>query len=374
MGDLGQNLGPDLGPRRESDVHERGARGDSLGVPPERPVPPPQPAGACRFPNKDNLYAWLKLEEAGELTARETPDRAERMHCSHGEGSPAFAARRAGAGPASPRGRRAEGGAGRMKGTGRGGAGGGRPEQTDWRDWGLEGLPDDPAERAREAEVRLAEALAVLDVLKTTRPWLFDERGEAQGWRGGEAALAGGEARGRDKDPVDPEEHLSTSGQDLEARPQGRAQGARARVVRGERRGLRARVRDRRPQEGARPAPSRGARSRPVTQRPESSRPRRSCAGSCARRAWSPARRRRCAGGRGTAALPGRAFAERPANVPLRGDRDARLPRGRASGLLVVTDVTEFRLDGYRHTCRRRSTASTGGRSAGGSRSTPTRT
>lgn len=70
---------------------------------------------ACRslplFPNKDNLYAWLKLEEAGELTAREMPGRAERMHCSHGEGSPAFAARRAGAAPASPRKRRAEGGA-----------------------------------------------------------------------------------------------------------------------------------------------------------------------------------------------------------------------------------------------------------------------
>ena len=62
---------------------------------------------ACRslplFPNKDNLYAWLKLEEAGELTAREMPDRAERMHCSHGEGSPAFAARRPGTEPASPR-------------------------------------------------------------------------------------------------------------------------------------------------------------------------------------------------------------------------------------------------------------------------------
>lgn len=68
---------------------------------------------ACRslplFPNKDNLYAWLKLEEAGELTAREMPDRAERMHCSHGEGSPAFAARRSGAAPASPRKRRADG-------------------------------------------------------------------------------------------------------------------------------------------------------------------------------------------------------------------------------------------------------------------------
>lgn len=129
---------------------------------------------ACRslplFPNKDNLYAWLKLEEAGELTAREMPDRAERMHCSHGEGSPAFAARRPGTEPASPRKRRAEGGAGKMERTGRGGAGGEPPEQTDWRDWGLEGLPDDPAERAREAEVRLAEALAVLDVLKAPGP------------------------------------------------------------------------------------------------------------------------------------------------------------------------------------------------------------
>lgn len=114
---------------------------------------------ACRslplFPNKDNLYAWLKLEEAGELTAREMPGRAERMHCSHGEGSPAFAARHAGAAPASPRRRRAEGGADKMKRTGREGAGGAAPEQTEWRDWGLEGLPDDPAERARVAEVRL---------------------------------------------------------------------------------------------------------------------------------------------------------------------------------------------------------------------------
>lgn len=56
---------------------------------------------ACRrlplFPNKDNLYAWLKLEEAGELTAREMPDRAERMHWigntyldDSGRDSPAF--------------------------------------------------------------------------------------------------------------------------------------------------------------------------------------------------------------------------------------------------------------------------------------------
>ena len=100
---------------------------------------------ACRslplFPNKDNLHAWLKLEEAGELTAREMPDRAERMHCSHDEGSPTEASSRRGAG--------------KMKRTGREGAGGAAPEQTEWRDWGLEGLPDDPAERGRVAEVRL---------------------------------------------------------------------------------------------------------------------------------------------------------------------------------------------------------------------------
>ena len=113
----------------------------------------------------------------------EMPDRAERMHCSHGEGSPAFAARRAGAEPASPRKRRAEGGAGRMKGTGRGGAGGEPPEQTDWRDWGLEGLPDDPAERAREAEVRLAEALAVLVCHKHPAFAALIHRQEIQGNR-----------------------------------------------------------------------------------------------------------------------------------------------------------------------------------------------
>lgn len=208
---------------------------------------------ACRslplFPNKDNLYAWLKLEEAGELTAREMPDRAERMHCSHGEGSPAFAARRPGTEPASPRKRRAEGGAGKMERTGRGGAGGEPPEQTDWRDWGLEGLPDDPAERAREAEVRLAEALAVLDVLKAPGPGSLTNE---EKHRAGEAAMEG----------------------------------------------------------------------------------------LVARKAAQMRRRARYRSYRGE-------LAERPANVPLRADgtHDFRAP---APGLLVVTDVTEFRLDGYR--------------------------
>ena len=40
-------------------------------------------------------------------------------------------------------------------------------------------------------------------------------------------------------------------------------------------------------------------------------------------------------------------LAERPANVPLRGNGTHDF-RAAAPGLLVVTDVTEFRLDGYR--------------------------
>ncbi len=40
-------------------------------------------------------------------------------------------------------------------------------------------------------------------------------------------------------------------------------------------------------------------------------------------------------------------LAERPANVPLRGDGTHDF-HAAAPGLLVVTDVTEFRLDGYR--------------------------
>ena len=93
-------------------------------------------AEACRrlslFPTRANLYRWLRMEEAGELAATEMPDRAARMHCAHGEGSPRYAARA----------RRD-----------RGEAELGEPEQTDWRDWGAD-LPEDPAERARMAEVK----------------------------------------------------------------------------------------------------------------------------------------------------------------------------------------------------------------------------
>lgn len=59
-------------------------------------------------------------------------------------------------------------------------------EQGEWaRAWGA--LPDDPGERARVAEVRLAEALAVLDVLKAPGP---SSLSNAEKHRAGEAAKA----------------------------------------------------------------------------------------------------------------------------------------------------------------------------------------
>ena len=305
---------------------------------------------ACRrlplFPNKDNLYAWLKLEEAGELTAREMPDRAERMHCSHGEGSPAFAARRAGAEPASPRGRRAEGGAGRMKGTGRGGAGGEPPEQTDWRDWGLEGLPDDPAERAREAEVRLAEALAVLDVLKAPGPGSLTNE---EKHRAGEAARR-----------LSPAVRLSDVTRTLSI-PKSTYLDQASRISRPDpKAALRERVRASFEASGGAYGPESvtadlrrgpgepvswralapGDAETPVVASEKVVRRIMREEGLVARKAAQMRRRARYCSYRGE-------LAERPANVPLRGDGTHDFHAG-APGLLVVTDVTEFRLDGYR--------------------------
>ena len=128
------------------------------------------------FPNPDNLYRWLGLERSGELVAREMPDRASRMHCSHGEGSPAYggnasraAARR------GPQARRREP---TLRDIER------HAEQTEWREWAAD-LPEDPAERARMAEVRLAEAAAVLDVLKAPGPASLTSM---EKWRAGELA------------------------------------------------------------------------------------------------------------------------------------------------------------------------------------------
>ena len=86
------------------------------------------------------------------------------------------------------------------------------PEQADWRDWGSD-LPEEPAERARMAEARLAEALAVLDVLKAPGPASLT--GEER-WRAGELArgVPAREARERDRDALDTQEHLPRPGRE----------------------------------------------------------------------------------------------------------------------------------------------------------------
>ncbi len=118
------------------------------------------------FPSPDVLYDWLKLEQRGELAPAEMPDRQRRMHALHGRGGSARARRAARAAA-----RRAD-----ME----------PAQQTDWRDWAGE-LPADPAERARMAEVKLAEAAAVLDVLKAPGPGSLSS---AEKHRAGEAARA----------------------------------------------------------------------------------------------------------------------------------------------------------------------------------------
>ncbi len=167
---------------------------------------------ACRrlplFSNHTNPYRWLRMEEAGELVATEMPGRAARMHCSHGEGSGAYADQRPRRGGIPPT-----------------GSGGRRPGladierlagQTDWRDWGAD-LPEDPAERARMAEVKLAEALAVLDVLKAPGPGCLTNEEKFLAGAGGQGGEPAGEAGGRDGDARDTQEHLR--GPEGQARP-----------------------------------------------------------------------------------------------------------------------------------------------------------
>lgn len=83
----------------------------------------------------------------------------------------------------------------------------GAPEQIDWRDWGAD-LLEEPAERARMAEVKLAEALEVLDVLKAPSPASLtseERRRAGELVRGGVPAR---QDRGRGRDALDDEEQL----------------------------------------------------------------------------------------------------------------------------------------------------------------------
>ena len=285
---------------------------------------------ACRllplFPTRDNLYRWLRMEDAGELAAAEMPRRAERMHCSHGEGSPRYAARR-------PRAER------------EGAAMADAPEQTDWRDWGAD-LPEEPAERARMAEVKLAEALAVLDVLKAPGPASLTSM---EKWRAGELA--------RERSPLvrlrDVTETLSIPKSTYldqaarAARPDPKA-ALRVRVrasfaASGGAYGAESVTADLRSGEGE-PVSWRdlepGDMSTPVVASEKVVRAIMAEEGLVARKAAQMARRRRWSSYAGE-------LSERPANAPLAedGTHDFHAPE---PGLLVVTDVTEFRLDGYK--------------------------
>ena len=198
-----------FGSRRESDVYERGARGDSLGVPPERPVRPRRLQEPAAFPEQGQPVCLAQAGGGGRadrprdarpggahaLLARRGQPRVRREALGRRARLPAEASSRRGRGQdgedRARRGRRRAARADRLAGLGPGGASR-RPRRARPRGRG----------QARRGPGGVGRP-------KSTRPWLFDERGEAQGGGGGEEALAGGEARGRDQDPVDPEEHLS---------------------------------------------------------------------------------------------------------------------------------------------------------------------
>ena len=297
---------------------------------------------ACRrlplFPNHTNLYRWLRMEGAGELAAAEMPDRLSRMHCAHGEGSTNYA--------------RACRRAGRMAATDH--VGRRRPDladieglaqQTDWRDWGAD-LPEDPAERARMAEVKLAEALAVLDVLKAPGPGSLTN---------GEKYLAGQAAR-----EASPLVRLADVCETLSI-PKSTYEGQGARLGRPDPKGpLRARVRASFEASGGAygsesvTADLRGGPGEPVSWRDledgdmetpviASEKVVRAIMaeeGLVARKTAEVRRRARYNSYRGE-------LAERPANLPLRedGTHEFSAPE---PGLLAVTDVSEFALDGFK--------------------------
>lgn len=290
------------------------------------------------FPTRRVLRDWLRDEEAGLLAAREMPGRRERMHCSHGEGSPAWRARAA-------RGRIASG-KGKGKGRGKGAAVGTEgPAQTAWRDWAAE-LPEDPAERARVAEAKLFEAMAVLDVLKVPGPGSLTS---AEKYRAGEAARAASAAVRLS----DVTAHLSI--------PKSTYLDQRARLSRPDpKAALRERVRASFEASGGRYGPravtadlrsgpgepvswrelAPGDAGTPVVASEKVVRAIMAEEGLVARKAAQMARRARRGGYRG-------GLAERPANLPLREDgaHDFSAPE---PGLLAVTDVTEFALDGFK--------------------------
>jgi transposase InsO family protein len=298
---------------------------------------------ACRelpmFPHRNVLADWLRAEAAGELVAREMPGRAGRMHCTHRAGGPTSAAARARRGSLPRRGTGASGRGPTLADIER------HAGQTDWRDWGAD-LPEDPAERARMTEVKLAEALAVLDVLKAPAPGSLTS---------GERYLAGQAAR-----EASPAVRLADVCETLSI-PKSTYLGQAARLSRPDpKAALRARVRasfeasggtfgsesvtaDLRRGEGE-PVSWRdlaeGDEGTPVIASEKVVRAIMREEGLVARKAAQMRRRARYNSYRGE-------LAPRPDNLPL-GEDGTHDFRAGEPGLLCVTDVTEFALDGYK--------------------------
>ena len=176
--------------RRESDVHEGRARGDTLGVPPKRPERPGGVPATAPFPDPREPVSLA--EDGGGGRARRDrdagPGRAHALRARRGQRQvrgalPPHSGGGRGGGPGADRlarlGRRPAGrpGGAREDGGGqaRGGAGGvGRP--------------------------------------KSTRPGLFDQHGEVAGGGAGPRAVPARGAQGRDGDALDPQEHLPRPG------------------------------------------------------------------------------------------------------------------------------------------------------------------
>ena len=277
------------------------------------------------FPSADVLYDWLRMEERGELAPAEMPDRARRMHCLHGRGGSARARREARAAT-----RRAD-----ME----------PDQQTVWREWAAE-LPEDPAERARMLEVKLAEAAAVLDVLKAPGPGSLSS---SEKRRAGEAARAACPlVRLRDVTEtlsIPKSTYLDQAAR--EARPDPKA-ALRARVrasfdASGGVYGPESVTADLRRGEGE-PVSWRdlepGDMETPVIASEKVVRDIMRAGGMVCRKAAQMGRRARYSSYEGE-------LCDRPPNLPLREDGTHDFGAG-GPGELVVTDVTEFALDGYK--------------------------
>lgn len=148
-------------------------------------------AEACRrlpqFPNRDNLYRWIRMERAREPSATEMPGRLARMRCARGESSPRYAAWRPRAKREGPRWRR---GPSRPAGA---------TEALTFR--GPDGADEGSRDQARRGAGGVRRP-------KSTGPGLFDQRGEVADRGAGKGEVTARQAQGRDRDALDTEEHL----------------------------------------------------------------------------------------------------------------------------------------------------------------------